>query len=249
MKTINQVIQELDTITESCYRQRDLLGVFAAVYRRTTQAVLDAIREGRFEDAPRMEQLDVVFALRYIDAYHAFRKKEPASLSWVTAFEAAREQRLVLLQHLLLGMNAHIMLDLGVAAAQVCPGADIYTLEADFMRINDVLDGLIDEIQHGIGRYSPVWRVLDIVGWRLDEKIVSSGIRDARNQAWAHACELALLEGFSFDERVRAIDREVAEDARRIIRLVAPARPLHWLIRKTEKNPLKAIPVLQGKNL
>lgn len=246
MQSIDQVLEELDAITHDCCAQQDILGVFSAVYRRTTQSVLDAIRAGRFEDATRMEQLDVAFALRYLDAYHAYRKNEPASLSWVTAFEAARKRHLTLIQHLLLGMNAHILLDLSVAAAQVCPGNNIHALEKDFMTINDVLKELIDEIQCGIGRHSPVWRMIDFIGWRLDEKMVFAGIRSARQKAWDDAVRLAFLPPPFFDEQVRAIDEEVANVATKLIRIIIPARPVQWLIRKTERNPLKAIPVLQG---
>jgi hypothetical protein len=65
----------------------------------------------------------------------------------ITAFEAERKRHLALIQHLLLGMNAHILLYLIVAAAQVCPGNNIHAPEKDFMTINDVLKELIDEIQ------------------------------------------------------------------------------------------------------
>jgi len=247
VQTIQQVLAELDDITESCYRQQDVLGIFAAVYRRTTEAVREAIQKGMFDDDSRMEQLDVAFALRYIRAYHSYRREEPTSRSWEVAFEAARQNKLVLMQHLLLGMNAHILLDLGVAAAEVCPGESIYSLEKDFMTINDVLANLIDEIQMDIGRYSPVWKFLDKAGWRLDERMVAKGIRHARNKAWEDAQALAFLSGQAFEQRVSFIDAEVASGANRIIKVVRVARPLLWLIRRTEKNVLKAIPELQYK--
>ncbi len=248
MQSIDQVLGKLDAITHDCYLQDDILGVFSAVYRRTTQSVLDAIEAGRFEDARRMEQLDVAFALRYLDAYYAYRKNEPASLSWVTAFDAAQKRHLTLIQHLLLGMNAHILLDLSVAAAQVCPGNKIYGLEKDFMTINDVLKTLIDEIQNGIGKHSPLWRIIDFIGWRFDEKLVFAGICEARQKAWDDAVKLAFLAQPAFDAQVNVIDDRVAIEANKLIRIMIPARPIQWLIRKIERNPLKAIPVLQGIN-
>jgi len=50
-------------------------------------------------------------------------------------------------QHLLLGMNAHINLDLGVAAARVCPADQLPNLKNDFDRINLILSDLIGAVQ------------------------------------------------------------------------------------------------------
>ncbi|HMO34287.1 MAG TPA: DUF5995 family protein [Lacibacter sp.] len=244
MQTIDQVLERLDAITDACYRGGDCLGIFSAVYRRTTAAVQEAISAGRFEDPQRLEHLDVVFALRYLEAYDAYCQGVPASRSWTVAFEAARQHRLGLMQHLLLGMNAHILLDLGIAAAAVCPRDSIYSLERDFRTINEVLVGLIDEVQADIGRHSPVWRLLDRAGWRLDETLVAAGIRRARHQAWQEACALAFLEGDEREQRMALLDARVARQARHIVRGPLPARPLLWLIRKTERNPLQAIPHL-----
>jgi len=38
------------------------------------------------------------------------------------------------MQNLLLGMNAHINLDLGIAAVQTCGGADLIMLKDDFLQ-------------------------------------------------------------------------------------------------------------------
>jgi hypothetical protein len=247
LETISQVIEELDLITAQCYDCKDSLGVFSAVYRRTTKAVMDAIENGRFQDAERMKKLDIEFAILYLDAYQAYRKGQPIALSWKVAFDAASARHLTLMQHLLLGMNAHIMLDLSVAAARVCPGEEIHSLKQDFMMVNDVLKELIDEIQDGIGRHSPVWRLLDIVGWRMDEKLVCTGIRRARQQAWENAVELAGLPPHLFGQSVKDLDARVAKGASRVIDVMLPKKPLQWLISITERNPIKAIPTLQNK--
>ena len=50
------------------------------------------------------------------------------------------------MQHLLMGMNAHINLDLGIAASEVAGGNSIHDLKSDFMKVNDILAGLLSEI-------------------------------------------------------------------------------------------------------
>src|SRR5215217_2934261 len=109
-RSIQEVLDRLDAEIEIAVRNGSRTAYFACLYRGVTQRVLDGIRAGRFQDGPRMERLDVAFANRYLAAIGAYRRNEHASRSWQLAFEAARLRRLVILQHLLLGMNAHINL-------------------------------------------------------------------------------------------------------------------------------------------
>src|SRR5512143_2170317 len=71
-QTIDDIIAEMDCVIERCIQKRSKLGYFAMLYRDVTVRVRDGIAAGRFEDGPRMEQLDVVFANRYLDALHAY---------------------------------------------------------------------------------------------------------------------------------------------------------------------------------
>src|SRR5207249_9378270 len=95
----------------------------------------------------RMEQLDIVFASRYLDAYNAFHNKMECSSSWQCALTGCSDPSLIVLQQLFLGINTHINLDLAIASAMVAPGDDIHALENDFNRINRVIASLVDDIQ------------------------------------------------------------------------------------------------------
>src|SRR5947209_12113902 len=106
--TIAAVVERLQAIVQECARAGDRLGYFAALYQRVTMRVRDGIAAGEFQDGARMEALDVAFANRYLDAYDALRAGDQPSRSWLCAFEAARGGGATVLQHLLLGMNAHI---------------------------------------------------------------------------------------------------------------------------------------------
>lgn len=61
--------------------------------------------------------------------------------------------RPLILQHLLLGINAHINLDLGIAAAQTSPGDDLPDLRNDFVEINRVLVRQVDGIRERSENY------------------------------------------------------------------------------------------------
>ena len=192
-KTIDEVIEQLDAIIEDTRREGSRLGFFAALYRRVTVEVRKGIAAGRFENGPRMERFDVTFANRYLGALDCFYQGQQPSRCWMVVFQAATSRRLLVLQHLLLGMTAHINLDLGIAAARTCPGEELPALKRDFDEINNILSELVDEMQDRIGTVSPWLGFLDRVGGRTDETIVDFSMGKARDAAWRFAERLAPL--------------------------------------------------------
>ncbi|HYH81506.1 MAG TPA: DUF5995 family protein [Longimicrobium sp.] len=192
--TIDGVIERLQAIIKDCIARQDRLGYFAALYNRVTLAVRDGIKAGAFQDGARMERLDVIFANRYITAYDTYRSGELPSVSWYKAFNAAQTSNHIVLQHLLAGMNAHINLDLGVAAARVAgPGGAIDGLRVDFNRINDLLAGLTPIVEQQLDDTSPVFKELSGIAPKLELKMVGFSMEKARDAAWAFAKELAPL--------------------------------------------------------
>ena len=137
--TIDEVIELLDEIVEETKRANNPAGYFAALYRKVTIRVKEGISNNEFEDGSRMEKLDVIFANRYLVAYHTFYKQEIPTASWQVALRKANKFWPIVLQHLLWGMNAHINLDLGIAAAETASGASINDLKQDFDQINELL--------------------------------------------------------------------------------------------------------------
>lgn len=192
-RTIDEVLSRLESIIEECIATRDRLGYFAALYNRVTLAVRDGIRQGQFDDGPRMERLDVTFANRYLTAYAQFRAGELPSRSWCHAFTAAARSDLIILQHLLLGMNAHITLDLGIAAARTCPGPALAPLQRDFDTINTVLATLTPLVEQELADQSPVFSALTHVAPSLELKLVGFSMQEARDTAWKLAWSLAPL--------------------------------------------------------
>lgn len=84
--TIDDVISALDEIIKDAEKNNDPLGYFAALYQKVTVIVKQGINNQDFDDNPRMEKLDVVFAKRYIDALIAWKSGEPVTHSWEKTF-------------------------------------------------------------------------------------------------------------------------------------------------------------------
>lgn len=241
--TIDGVLEELDLVIERAVRENSRNAYFAVLYRNVTARVKQGIAEGRFEDGPRMEQFDVIFANRYLDAIAGYRSGGEASRCWMKAFKAADWWSPLILQHLLLGMNAHINLDLGIAAAETCQPEQLPDLKPDFDEINDILGQMIDEVQLRIADVSPWMGVLDHIGCRTDETISGFCLRTSRNVAWNCARKLARTERSEWPGLIRRSDRIAASLAMPILKPTVLGMPAMLGIRCRE--PSEIAPVVE----
>lgn len=231
--SIQEVIARLDEIINYGRVHQSPVGYFAMLYRRMTVAVTQGIQGSRFENAKRMEQLDVVFATRYLQAWDAYSHQQHCSNAWYTTFEACGKQRLVVLQHLMAGVNAHINLDLGIAAATLAPGEQIFSLQHDFDIINDVIASLTAAVQASL---SNIWfplRAIQSITNHQEDAVLNFSIVSARKTSWANALALAFIPAGMQDTHINTIDAAVVTIANRIIHpgvftemLLAPVRQM-----------------------
>ncbi|HEV3073120.1 MAG TPA: DUF5995 family protein [Thermoanaerobaculia bacterium] len=206
---IDQVLVMLAGIIARARSANSPMGFFPALYRQVTLAVRQGIARGLFDDGPRMQRLDTVFANRYLDAYQTFLGGGQPASCWDLAFRATRSDRLIILQDLLVAINAHINFDLGLAAAEICPGEAIASLHGDFDKINQLLGKLLPAAEAAIGRYSPLIGLLDQVGGRDETQVLDFSIDAAREDAWNHAVILAHLPQPVWPPAVAALDAKV----------------------------------------
>jgi hypothetical protein len=218
---LDEVLAALDRIVATAIAENSRVGFFAALYRQVTLRVKQGIADGLFDDGPRMMRLDTVFANRYLDALDAWDSGGVPSKSWRFTLNATRRSDLIILQHLLLGINAHINLDLGVAAAQVAPGAALPSLHGDFQRINKILGALTDDVKRVLEQFSPLLHLVDGFGGSFDDAIINFSLSAARDDAWLHAQVLAELphafQGttiFVIDTKTALLARLVADPGR-----------------------------------
>jgi hypothetical protein len=208
-ETIDEVVERLDEVIDWARGKESRLGYFPALYRNVTLDVRAGIQELFFDDGARMERLDVAFANRYLEALDRYRRGERPGESWGAAFSACESWWAIVLQHLLLGMNAHINLDLGIAAAAIAPGREIRELESDFTRVNEILARRIADTQGRLARIWPALKLLDRLSGRADDAIINFSISRARACAWRVACDLAPLDAEDRRQRIEQLDREI----------------------------------------
>lgn len=189
--TINDIIRSLEHIIHDCRQHESRLGYFACLYQRMTVAIKTGIEAGAFEDGARMEKLDVIFANRYLDAYEKFAAGEKTSSCWHTAFNAAQDERLTVLQQLLLGINAHINLDLGIAASQAATAQSIAGMQRDFDKVNEIIAALFGIVQDSLSKISFPMIFIRKVKLKQTEAVLNFSMVKARQTAWANALLLS----------------------------------------------------------
>ncbi|MBV9438776.1 MAG: hypothetical protein JOZ24_02165 [Candidatus Eremiobacteraeota bacterium] len=193
--TIDDVLARIDAVVQWSIAGASRLGYFAALYKRITRAVKAGIAAGRFADGARMERLDVAFANRYLDALNGYfaRTAQPAaSACWRVAFDGASLSGPGVVQHMLAGVNAHIGLDLAIAAVQIARPAPLSDLHSDFDEINVILAEQLGAVLDEIDRISPVLADLYDVFKKYELTTLADGLVVIRDDAWRFAEVLAL---------------------------------------------------------
>lgn len=157
--------------------------------------------------------VDVVFAQRYFDAlngyFHPGDHPKP-SRSWNGVFKWANNRAPIIVQHMLAGVSTHILLDLGLAATTVAPGAALPALQEDFDRINAVLASQVNGVVADINELSPLLANLYAVLADREICLINESITVMRDSAWQFATSLNRTPPLFRQLRIRIRDTAVA---------------------------------------
>jgi hypothetical protein len=236
--TIDDVLATLETVVDDAIRRGSPIGYFAALYERVTLAIKRAIVARAFDDNDRMDLLDRTFAARFLDAWGEYSTGAPPSAAWKLAFDALARPGTLVVQHLLLGINAHINLDLGVAAATVAPGTAIGAMKADFDRINEILARLGGAVQLALGEVSPRFKAMAAIE-SVEDRVFNFAMDKARDGAWAFAQTLAALPPDTWRAQLADRDRIVTDVGRGILDPGPLAAPVVAWIRAAESTDVR----------
>ncbi|HEV7333390.1 MAG TPA: DUF5995 family protein [Flavisolibacter sp.] len=244
--SIDTVIDRLEAIMQECIREKNKAGFFTALYHKVTCKVKEALLNGEFEDSSRMEKLDTIFAGRYIDAWEGWKRNRPISQSWAVAFKEAKKPLALVLQHMMLGVNAHINLDLGIAAAETCKDGDIHAMRRDFVRINAILNAVLLDVLKDLQRVSPLSSLLGLHSRNRQSMLINFTIEVARDGAWCFAEDLWHLTEAEREAFITERDKEIYQlgqnmaETKGLLKLTAIAiRIFEW------NNAAKVIHVLR----
>lgn len=209
------VFQRMSALVDEWEAAHDRRAIFLGCYRLMTRNMLDAIETGQFHDGEWVSQLLAHFAGYYFDALARYERHDPHTPRvWQLAFDATRDEAVMTLQHLLLGVNAHINFDLIFALVdQLAPEwADLSAAQraerhADHELVNRIIGETVDAVQDQvIERHSPWFDLVDKALGPVDEWLTSHLIAHWREEVWDNAVRYLEL-----DDDARAAFRQQIE--------------------------------------
>jgi uncharacterized protein with NAD-binding domain and iron-sulfur cluster len=234
------VIDRLHEIIANARQEQSRIGYFAALYLHVAMKVQECVEDGLFANPLFIQDLNVAFFNRYFDALDQYQHGQAPTKSWLIAFEAARSNRATVDQHLLLGINAHINLDLGIAVARVCKPQDLAGNKSDFDKMTAILLELFEDVMKSLGQISPLLGWLDTTLATPKDVLIRSGMTRARIHAWNVAVKLAPLSEPEQFKQIRALDDFVAG----LGRMIWPAPlllPITALFRMNERGSVPQV--------
>ncbi|MEF8841209.1 MAG: DUF5995 family protein [Haloarculaceae archaeon] len=185
--------RRLNELLEAFDARDDRRSMFLTVYSRVTGAVGGRVDRGDFADPDWVADYLVAFANLYREAVHDFEVGNLDALAdpWQLAFEAAEQEGYHALQHVALGINAHINYDLALALHEVGVEPNRARKRADHGAVTEVLRRLVDENQETLAeKYDPGIAAIDELLGRLDELFSILTIDECRDSAWRTAVAL-----------------------------------------------------------
>ncbi|HEX2204722.1 MAG TPA: DUF5995 family protein [Longimicrobium sp.] len=238
-QTIDDVVAGITAVERHLLARRDRRAVFASAYLAITLAVRQGADDGAFGDNDWVRRYDVAFANLYRIALLDFERGrfERVPRAWRFSFETSLSGDSLVLQDLLLGINAHINHDLALALFEVSVDPRDRR-HADHTKVNEVLGAATDALQDRIARaYAPALRVLDQVAGRLDEELAGFSVRQAREASWVAALGLANARGEGERAGVRGrLDAGAAVVARLVLSSIPAGTPLMRVLRELERQ-------------
>ena len=230
---IADVAEELRELARS---SGDAVGYFAAMYARVTSNIATSIAQGRFEDGARMDRFATTFAGFYTRC-HATPPTRPAC--WQASFDVAHRSELIILQHLLIGINAHVNFDLPQATAEVARATgDLQSVKGDFDAINDLLGAIYTDLLRDLDRVSRWSNEAAALG---GGRLFNFSLRRARDQAWSGAERLFAMDEAERAGEVAELDRLVSVLAFLISEPKPPVKLLVRLARRFEEGDARLV--------
>jgi hypothetical protein len=177
----------------------DRRAIFASVYTLTTRRVAESIDANQYTNTAWMRTYQVEFANRYRRALNDYAAGRRAAVPrpWLVAFDAAASGQTVILQDIILGMNAHINFDLAFAIERVGINPSQASKYLDHTAVNTVLAAVSSEIVAALGAlYGSNYALLDAALGPIDDIVLAAGMATARQNAWNNAVTLTASPGW-----------------------------------------------------
>ena len=239
-KTLDDVVSGLGQLEHRFRQAHDRRCIFLTLYGVVSTAMREKVSQRAFEDNAWVERYAVAFADLYrvaLQRYEAAQLDEVPT-AWRICFDAAKAGNGLVLQDVLLGVNAHVNHDLPLALSAISIDPDRAARYRDHTAVNQVLAAVTERATERLAAlYAPGLKTMDEVAGQVDELLGSFSLEVARESAWESAVALANARN--------EIERTLATRA-----LAARAAVMARLLRAPSHNPafVKACRLLERES-
>jgi hypothetical protein len=184
-ESVPDVRDRLDALADRLAASGDRRAVFLAVYARMSRRTAAALDAGHFDDT--------AWVRRYRRAALDFERGTRTTPAWRVAFGAATDEQTLVIQDALCGILAHVVYDLAFTLRDVGLSPDRVVKKRDHDRVNDLLAGLVDDVQSSLATRFSAEGLADadrLLGG-FDERVTTVGLREGRAFAWRSGVALA----------------------------------------------------------
>ena len=235
------VIRSLTSLEQAFLARKDRRGIFATAYLNMTKEIASGVETATFHDSAWVAKYAISFANLYRVALLAYERGDIAAVPrpWLASFETSSKGKGLLIQDLLLAMNAHINHDLALALVEVSIDPKRAERREDHFAVNESVRHATDPVQEQVtALYAPTLRLLDLAFGRLDEEVANFSIEKARSNAWVSAVTLTNARDEAEAVEVRqSISDRASLVAKLILKPSLRARTLLLLQRLERKAP------------
>jgi hypothetical protein len=226
-KMNDTLIGTMQEMIDNWQQAKDRRAIFLQCYRAMTVNTLEAVADGRFQDAAWVANLLNRFASYYFAAMSAYDHGHihtPAV--WKFTFDVALQNKSNVLQNLFLGVNAHINYDLVLTLYDMLheEWATLSPTQREaryqnFCLINDIIAETIDQVQDEVvERESRLLAMVDWVGGQIDEFIVIEMITHWREEVWHKGVEMVEMRDVDGRAALRlTVEQNCLRRAQRIL--------------------------------
>lgn len=221
------VTERMASLINDWEQTADRRAIFLRCYLLMTRNMLAAVDGGIFHDCAWVHGLLHRFADYYFDALVAYEQEAAQTPAvWQHVHDVAAAKEAQVLQHLLLGVNAHINYDLVLTLVETLEpewaqltAAERSRRYADHCRVNDIIGATVDAVQDDvIETEAPEMDLVDVLLGPVDEWLISTLITRWRDEVWEHALEMLARPDAQQRERKRLqIEARTQRRARAIL--------------------------------
>ncbi|MBK8434161.1 MAG: hypothetical protein IPL28_24010 [Chloroflexi bacterium] len=184
---MSPVATHMQSVLTSWEETADGRAIFLNCYLLMTRNMFAAVDAAEFHDPIWVSQLLHRFADYYFEALTAYEQEaEHTPIVWRMAHDAARRNEVMVVQQLMLGINAHINYDLVLVLVDMLEGewAGLDTAARlrryeDHCHVNEIIQRTMDVVQDDVVRHhAPFMGVVDVLLGPLDDFCTITDWRD-----------------------------------------------------------------------